>query len=211
MSVSVSTFRTAILPYVHDCPDIAADVAARFAIREFCKLSDWLQFEHDPITVIAGQADYELEPPDQTQVFRVIEASYDERRIRSVTVDELRGKYIDWRTRTGTPIFITAIAWPTARLVPVPDEKLVNGLTMICSIEPVVDATLVDETLYARWSEIIGYGARARLKLMSGQPYYDPTGSAVDRGMFMKGVSAAILERQRSFGRGVQTVQMRKW
>lgn len=211
MSLSLSTFRTVILPYVHDAPDIAADIAARFAIREFCVKTDWLQYEHPAIDVVAGTGEYTLTPPYQSQIVRIMEAAYNGVRLEITTQDKMRSQFLDWRTQSGTPRYITSVSWPKVRLVPVPDTSLSGGLTLICAIEPVVDATLIDDTLYAKWSEVIGFGARARLKQMTGQPYYDPAGAIQDRATFLRGVSEAIVERQRGLGRPIQTVRMRVW
>lgn len=209
--ISISTFRPLVLPYVRDCPDFAADSAVRFTVREFCRETNWLKFEHDPITGLAGTADYELSPPDQTQVHEVIEATYNGVPIEPSTIDELKSRYQDWRSLTGTPLKFLNITRDLLTLVPAPDTRVLHALHLIVSLEPVVDATQIDTSLYERWSEIIGYGARARLMEMSGQPYYDPNGALAARMTFGAGVGKAKAQAQRAMGRAVQHVQMRKW
>lgn len=208
---ALNAFRNVILPFVHDCPDMAADIAARFAIREFCKKSDWLLYEHDPVSVLAGQAEYEFEPPTGTMVVSVIEASLDGRPLEAATREYLTGKYGDWRKHDGTPYFYTQITRDALRLVPTPDAEITSGLKMIVSLEPTVDAVAVDSSIYERWSEIIGYGARARLKDMPGQPYYDPAGAKSCADYFQAGIEQAKLERQKAMTRSVTRVQMRRW
>lgn len=209
--ISISTFRPLVLPYVRDCPDFAADAAVRFTVREFCRETNWLKFVHDPITSIADTADYELSPPDQTQVHEVIEATYDGLEILPTTIDELKSRFSNWQGLSGTPLKFLQITRDLLTLVPRPDVRITHGLNLIVSLEPVVDATQVDSAIYERWSETIGYGARARLMEMSGQPYYDPNGAAAARARFGAGVGKAKAQAQRAMGRAVQHVQMRTW
>lgn len=208
-----SEFSKFILPFVHDCSGVAAEVAARFACIEFCRRSEWLQMELDPIDILAGTADYELETPLDTLPLRIVSATIDGQSppLEFKTQDELATIYGDWRVQEGTPRYITHIALPDARLVPSPDVDVSQGLRVIVAIAPTQDAQEVDDQLYERWAEAIAYGARARLKEMAGQPYYDPANAPAAWGMFHSGVSQAKADRQRDFSRAVRTVRMRRW
>lgn len=211
MTASISDFNRFILPFVHDCSAIAAEVAGRFACIEFCERSDWLQYEADPITIQAGVAAYEVECPQDNLSNRVIQLTMAGVRTPLVpkTQDELTSMYGDWRAQEGTPRFFTQINTNEVILVPSPTERIVQGLRMLISIRPTPDAQEVDDDLYNRYAETIGYGARARLKEMAGQPYYDPTGAKQCWDKFYEGVAKAKGERMRDLTRAIQTVQMR--
>jgi hypothetical protein len=213
---AVTDFVPFIVPFVHDCSDVAATVAARFALREFCAKSGWLQYEVDPITIQAGIAEYEIETPEETLCVSIVEAKtgtigVDERDLPAKTQSELRQFWQDWRTQEGDPLYITQISRDYVRLVPSPTTKLVAGLRLLICLQPTLDCLEVDDALYQRYGEEIGFGARARLKEMAGQPYYDPAGAIPLRAQFNSAISMAKAERQRDFNRPVQRVQMRRW
>jgi hypothetical protein len=212
----INAFHSLILPFVHDCSPIAAEIAARQALIEFCVASEWVQFECDPLTIQAGVNTYEIETEqDQlcTRVLRavVVDESGAELRLSFKTQDELDARYPDYRTRTGPPQLYTQIAPDEIILVPTPTVRVVAGLRMVVATQPTQDAAEVDDTLFQRWAEAIAYGARGRLKGMSGQPYYDPAAAQVEMAQFRAWVSRAKLERTRDLGRPNRTVQMREW
>lgn len=201
-----------ILPWVHDCSEPAAMTAARLATREFCKTSLWLQYEPDPILVQAGVADYEIETPADTIVAQIIEAQLDGEPITLKGQTELRqmwgGK---WRAQEGVPKYLTQLTADTLRLVPSPEEDATDGLTLLLALQPSLDAQEIDDNLFNHWGEQIGFGARAKLKEMPGQPYYDPPGALVLWGKFIAATNSAKLQRQRDMNAPVQSVQLRAW
>jgi hypothetical protein len=205
----VSDFDRFILPFLRDCSAMAAEVAARFAIIEFCTETRWLKYEADPISILAGVAAYEFECPQDTQVAEIVSATIADQSppLQFKTQDELAQLYGDWRAAEGTPRFFTQIERDYVRLVPSPLEDVPQGLRLVLCLAPTTDAPEVDDTIYDRYAETIGYGARARLKEMAGQPYYDPVSAPAAWAKFYEGVSAAKNERDRDFGRAVKTVQ----
>ena len=173
---AISAFLPFIIPFVHDCPNIAGEIAARFAVIEFCEKTDWMQYEVDPITIQAGVYSYEIESPQDTLALRVKSATVlnQDMPLIAKTQDQLTALYGDWRAEVGTPIYITQITRDELRLVPSPDTRVAQGLRLLISTRPTNDAPDIEDAIFNYWAETIGYGARARLKEMAGQPYYDP-------------------------------------
>lgn len=209
----LSAFLPFILPFVHACSNPAGMVAARFAAIEFCEKSDWLQYQVDPITVQAGIADYEIEAPEDSLPMRVKSATLVGTRtpLEPKTQDELTRLYGDWRSQVGTPLYTTQINTNELILVPSPDTRIAAGLHMIVTLRPTNDAAEIDDDLYNRWAEPIGYGARARLMEMAGQPYFDPVNAPAARKVFTNAINMAKAERLRDIGRAVQSVQLRRF
>lgn len=210
---AIADFDRFILPFVHNCSAIAAEIAARFAIIEFCERSDWVHFEVDPITIVTGVAGYEIEVPQDTKVVNIVSATIADQTppLEAKTQDELAQIYGDWRAREGTPRYYTQIERDSIRLVPSPDADIAQGLRLLVATAPTVDAPDVEDSLYDRYAEAIGYGARARLKEMSGQPYYDPAGAPACWAKFYEGVTKAKAERAKDFTRAVKRVQFREF
>lgn len=210
---TLQDFLPYVLPYVTACPQPAAEAAIRLALIEFCERSECWQVELDPISVIAGQATYELETPLDSQLLKVRQADYADRKepLEEKSTDQLRNLYGDWRAREGEPRYFTQLVKTDIRLVPSPLESVADGLRCLVALRPTNDAREVDDNIFAWWAEPIGYGARARLKTNPGQQYYDPAAAAVDRNMFMRYVAEATLQTQRGQTRAPQTVQMRRW
>lgn len=208
----IADFTKFIIPFVHDCPEPAALIAARFALIEFCELTDWLQQELEPTNVQAGVADYDIETFEDTMAVRVLYASLDNVPLQAVTKEELNTSYtVDWRTLEGTPTRYTQITRDQLKLVPSPLEDVADGLKLIVSVAPTLDAKEVDDSLYNRYAEAIGYGARARLKEMPGQPYYDAAGAVACWQTFRTKATGARIERSKDMGNAVQHVQMRRF
>ena len=210
----ISNLNMFILPFVRDCPAVAAEVAARFAVIEFCEQSQWLRFEVDPITIEAGIAAYEIEVPEGSLPLLVTEATLLDNTscpLQGKSAEELKQLYGDWRAREGTPRYFTQLNPDEIILVPSPDTRIADGLRMLVGTRPTNDTNEIDDTLFDRWAETLAYGARGRLMDMAGQPYYDPVNSPACWKMFYMGVSKAKAERTRDLTRTVQHVQMRNW
>jgi len=208
-----SDFSPFIIPFVRDCSDPAAQIAARFAIIDFCARTNWLQVELEPIDVQAGVADYDVETLEDTVPVIVITAALEGLNLTSKTQEELTHMYgsTDWRTAEGTPRYFTQIGRDMVRLVPSPDQDVSDGLKLLVSVQPAMDAIQVDDEIYQRHAECIGYGARARLKEMVGQPYYDPAGATACWAKFYAMCSEAGRQRRKDATNAVQHVQMRRF
>lgn len=209
----LSAFLPLILPFVHDCSNQAATITARFAAIEFCEKSDWLQYEVDPITVQAGIAAYEIEAPEDSLPMRIKSATILGQTIplEAKTQDELARMYGEWREKTGSPRYMTQVNTNEVILVPSPTTRIAAGLRMIVTVRPTNDAASIDDDLFNRWAEPIGYGARARLMEMAGQPYYDPSNAPAAWKVFRQAISDAKAQRLRDIGRTVQSVQLRRF
>lgn len=202
MSTRYEKFLPEVLPYVHDCPEFVAVAAIRNACIEFCDRTDWWLYTHDPITVVANQNTYELDLPDFTVESRILEGWYNNFPLKPKSEDQLRSMYnLDWRQMEGSPQFLTQLDPGEVIVVPFPTFTTTNTLNLIVVLKPTRDSVDVDDSIYERWAEQIGFGARARLYEIPNQPFYDPGSAAKYRMMFETAMGKAALERQRGISR----------
>jgi len=211
--VTYDVYLREVLPLVPGVAEPVAINAIRNAVIEFCEGSDWLQFEHAPITTVPNVADYEFEFDGDYVEARVMTA-YLNRQLKPISEEELRQRYgstVNWRDLVGEPRFYIQMSKDMVRLVPMPLERVQNGLKMVIAIKPTRDSEGADETIYQQWAEGIAIGARARLHEIPGQPFYDPNTANVLRLRFRDVIAAARIERNRGLTRANLRVQMRQY
>lgn len=209
MSTRYENFLPEVLPYARDCPEVVAINAVRNACIDFCDQSLWLLYHHDPIDVVAGESTYELDLPDGTTTARILDAWYDSTPLAPIGEDDLKSMfYSDWRDALGEPRFYTHLDPSELVLAPIPQEDADEALAMIVALRPTRDSVEVDDTLYERWAEWIGWGARARLHDIPAQPFTDPAMAMKARQMFQHGIGLAKIERNRGLTRHVAHVKL---
>lgn len=213
MSVQVeySAFLTDVLPYVRDCPEFVAINAIRNTCIEFCEKSTWWRQTFDPITLVVEQGEYDLDVEVGTGVAVILAAHLGQRPLQFQTPEYLTSVLgADWRTRPGPTQFITQDGdFTTVRLanpptVISPEEA---ELTLHVALRPLKSSTRVPKELYERWSEVIGFGARARLHDTPGQPYANAEAAREYRKWFQSGIGEAKIQANRGRGRAVLTVR----
>lgn len=201
-------FLPEVLPYVHDCPEIVALTAIRNACIEFCDRSMWLIYEHPDVPTQAGEGRYPLDLPDFTESARVLEAWHNEFPLTPYSEDQIRRVYqFDWRSIEGGPRYLTSLTPEEVAVVPMPSEVDAGTLKLIVALRPTRDSVDVDDTVYNRWAEVIGQGARSRIMSITNQPFFDPVAAAQNRMAFALGISEASRERLRGMQRAILHVR----
>lgn len=198
------TALTAWLPFVNikNAPRLMVLDAIRMAAREFCAETLVWQCNQDPMTVYVGEGEYAFEPPTGAEVVQAMRGWFNGAPIEPKSQDELDQIYrgSNWLTATGSPRYIVNLSRDYINLVPIPDEKVVSGLTLRIALQPTQDATVIDALLFERHREAIALGAKAKLKLMSEQPFFDAKGGALDNGLFMNKIADERIRGWRGHG-----------
>lgn len=201
MSATLDNFYAYVLPEVPGCPEITADVAIRSALIEFCEKSLVVQRDHDPVSVLKGLVDYDLEPPTGQLVVKVLKAWY-----RSKELDPVAPDNID-KAEVYNTLFVNADvsqADPrqylqkderTVSLFPIPKESASNALTMRVALKPTRTATAFEDVLFQDYAEIIAHGAKYRLLGMANKPWTNGPAASSALTLFNAGVNVA---RQRA-------------
>jgi hypothetical protein len=209
--VSYDVFLQEVLPYVPECPELLAENAVRNAVIEFCKKSMWYVGEYT-VDLVANYSDYQLSLPPGTELVAVQGAFCDNIRLKPAGEDDLKRLYgFDWRNVSGSPAWYTQLVPDTLRFTPWPVQNDTGGVKLIAALSPTLDSTLCDGTIYTRWLEGIGYGAKARLMELPQQSFTDAQGALVNRQRFMTAIGEARIERNRGFTRATLRVRPPKF
>lgn len=208
-----SAFLPEVLPYVHDCPQIAATNAIRNAAIEFCERSGYWQADLAPVDALALTGTYVLVAPTGTRVVDCISVWFNNILVVPKSAEELTKLYrgIDWRSLAGQPSFVMSDHSGAIRLVPAPAIAVVGAINVRASIAPTRATTGMDSDVYEKQLEVIASGARARLLNMSGQPAYDPVQATAQRTAFLAGCNNARIRANKASTRASVQVEIPRY
>jgi hypothetical protein len=212
---SYEEFFSWVLPEVAGCPEITALQSIRDSVIQFCELSLIHQVDHDPISVVAKIADYDIETPlTNYRVLKVMKAFYKGKELAPAGPDEVTDPALYNSTIGGyTPTYNTPTAFfqkDTTRitLMPIPDQTLALAITMRIALVPTRSSVGCEDFIFEQWVEPIAAGAVARLQLSSGRPYSNPQAARDNQARFMAGVNIARLRAVRGYNRSSLSVQL---
>lgn len=199
-------------------PDIAVECSGasnplilsvvRTAVIEFCRKSLYWQEETDPVTTVAGVAEYELYAPTGRQIVQIMSINLDGGgTLPPLTLEQVERALPQWRTAQGDPAGFVATNPETFRLTPVPDTA--GTLNATVAYAPTRTGGVVPDAIYDQHFEVIKHGTLARLKAMMGHTFYDPQAAIYYTGRFNAGVNAAAVERNKGFSRANLRVEPR--
>lgn len=208
-----TAFLPEVLPFVHDCPQIAAINALRAAAIEFCEKTLYWQADLDTIDSDAGDNNYQIVVPTGTVLLGVITGWYDGHQLIPTGADALdrlfRGQ--DWRSLPGLPRYMTQLTDTTLMLVPTPSNDDNDALALRVALAPSRTATGIDDTIYQRYLEVIAKGARARLYATPGAPYYDMQMSMAYQKEFVTGIGEARIKVNKGMTRASTRIEFRQF
>lgn len=207
-----SAFYDYVMPELSGAnPDIV-DIYLRRAAIEFCEETSVYTADHDPISIIKGIAEYDLEPPEQeTDIVSVKKAWVGDAAIGYVSQDTLNQRPTYWPGETAPrPVAFTQQTQTSIVVFPKPSESLRNGLKMKVVLRPSLTATQIADWVATKYIQEITDGAKAMLMAMPNKPWTQPDGAALYRTQFEAGKTRATIESQRSFTRASQQVQLKR-
>ena len=203
------------LPHVllPGCPQILALDAIRSAAREFCQNTLAWQYTQDPVTVYVGEGEYAYEPPSSNaEVVQPVYGFFNGVSIPVKSQQEVAEHYpgVNWLTQTGTPRFVVHLTPRHANLVPIPDTRVINALTLRVALKPTLGATEIDDAVFEEHRDAIAWGAKSRLKMMSEQPFFNTDGARIDRQLFVAAMADERIRVWRGHGPAVLTARPRR-
>jgi len=207
-TVTYDYFFPEVIPFVRDVPEFVALNAIRNACIEFCEKSTYWRQIVDPITIVAEQAEYDLDIEAGTGVSQILSAYMGSRELAIMApegIKELIGP--DWRDQTGMPMYVTSEEYNIIRVVMIPETTSDDDLSLTVALRPLRSSTKVSKDVYERYSEIIGFGARARLHDTPQQPYSDEESAMKFRKWFESGIGEAKIAANRARSRTVLYVR----
>lgn len=204
--LDLDPFLDHILPDVPDCPEPLAQQKLIDAAIDFCTRSRIWRDKSDPISFIAGQATYDLEPPDNTLVVDILSADLLQNAVIAIpgwndipqpsqlqpkTPKQLDSIVPDWRNTQGVVGFFTQEDPRTFTLAYIPSQSTANALQITWALKPTRATTTLPDLLFEDWLEPLCAGAKARIMMIPGKRFTDPAFAQINAAIFEAGWKAA--------------------
>lgn len=206
-TVKLERFLDDVMPDVPGCDLPIALHAIRNSAIEFCERTGVIKTELDTQTVKAGERIVDIDSPSSlVQIVKVQSARMNGTPITPATEDQLDAWDPAWRTKTGTVYHYTQQTPYQLLLAYTPNADMALDLTVSTSPRPVANA--VDQLLYDKFREAIGYGARYRLKALRNKPWSDAEGAIYYQNRFNFEIGAAQMSAAKGFNRAALRVSV---
>jgi len=213
-TVRFEEFLPDVVPYVTGVPEIVAIGAIRDAAIDFCRKTNYWQYDIGPLDVENGEAEVNLavDFDVDVNVVKVMQVYLGEHLLIPRAADELARVYraSNWRLLEGFPQFYTQKNYNTLQLVPIPELPSGEKLYARVSLAPTRTASEVKRELFDHYLETIANGARATLYKTPGQPYFDRVSARDSEMAFRAGVSEAKIEVNKSMTRASTRIEYQR-
>lgn len=205
-----------VLYDVQGAPEPVVINAIRNACIEFCEKSLVLTRDHDPITVIQGIVDYDLEPPGGYLVVKVQKAWLEHNPLTPLAPDIVKDAAVynrlfsSYEAGNSTPRSYLQKDERTISVWPAPEKKYPNGLTLRVALKPTRASTEIEDVILEDYAETIAFGALARLMSSPGKAYTNLEMAAANQGRFLTGINVARSRALHGHVRSDLSVKMRR-
>ncbi|CUJ82126.1 Uncharacterised protein [Achromobacter sp. 2789STDY5608615] len=166
---ALADFERFVAPLIEGAPAPAIEDAIVDAAVEFCTRTRVLRAFLDPVTLVPGATEYELDPPEaDTQIVDVLAAWLPEGKVDSATRAELEEMFSDgwaWR-QVGTTAEVRRFYSRLpgfVQLVPAVTVKVPRALRLEVAYAPTRAVRELPDVLLNRYAEQLASGALGRL------------------------------------------------
>lgn len=210
---SYDDFLPYVLSDVPGCAEIVAIQAVRNTVIDFCEKSCVVQVDLDPVTLLAGEATYDLEPPQNRRVTKVMKLFYRNRELPPMALDAIPSATFFNPEALDADGRSEPQAWSqkdtdTFTVLPIPKSREIDAITIRAALKPTRNSTACDDVLFEDYAEYIGAGAKARLMIVPNKAYTNPKLVATQNEFYMQGVNVARQRATRGHTRASLRVKM---
>jgi hypothetical protein len=202
-----------ILPEVLGCPDPVLRNALRLTAFDFCnRTHSWTEIS-DPLPLIDGVKDYDLDVPTGAYAQTVRDVWLGSRRLKPVSMAQLQEWMPDWQTAAASePVYYNlAVERGVLSVYPTPVNVGTRALVCRTVFVPTAAATVLPDFLGQDQLEVIAAGTKYRLMLMPGVTWSNPQLGAFYKTQFDAGVTDAQAEEAHDRVPGSLTVPARSF
>jgi len=198
---TLSNFYPFVLPEVPGCPEPTVDTATLSALIDFCEKSLVVQRDLDPVTVVKGIVDYDLEPPTNQLVSKILRVWYKGKELSPTAPDSISAPEVYNRLFEGAnvgrsdPRVYLQKNDVSVSLYPIPKDTVANALTVRVALKPTRAAETIEDVLFQDYAETIAHGAKYRLLSMANKPWTNGPGASASFAAYNTGINTA---RQRA-------------
>lgn len=196
----LSDFQTDISLSVGTLPEPVLENAIMGAAIEFCERTRaWVE-DLNPLTIVGGVPDYELDFDDVTMVLiGLTDVFINGRQCHPENLQNIRRTSSDWISRVQDQPGFYYMQSPTViRFFPGFSEAATGLITSSGSFKPHRKSRELPDFLYNDYYDAIAAGAEARLFSMKGRSWYAPQDAQVSKNRFNAMVDEAKLRAMKS-------------
>lgn len=199
----IETFATLLDAAILDVPGVPVPIAVaelRKAAIDFCERSGAWTVEHDPISSIAGQGEYEFELDSGVMFVGVVQAWYRGREIFYRTPTQLQeltasGK---WNEHTGGDALYFTLVRDIIAIYPKPESTVANAIAMTVSVAPSRTAIGMEKWVVDRYWETLSHGAKYRMYVKPGSQWTNNDLATYHLKNFIAGIEDASVFMQQN-------------
>jgi len=191
----------AIVPYTSLVDEVQLEVlkapyptivrAIRNAAIEFYTESESMVQNLDPITLVQAVNVYDLYPPDETRVGKMLTVKYKGQKLTPTSRELLNQTVRDWDTRQGTITQFFTERPNEVTVAPVPKQVEVNALDITVALIPSRKSLGIEEQFMESHYRGIIHGALMGLFSMDHQEWASPQRAQHEGMAFGQAVAAA--------------------
>lgn len=204
---NLSDFFAYVLPYVTGCSYPLAEQHIRDICIDFCTHAPVVQVATDPLDVVSGERQYDIDTPSSTVATAILEASYYARPLRVFKTGDLH--LASLQERTGEPWGIQQAAANIFMLDATPTQDAAQAIKLLVATKPARTTDTVADVLLDHYAFEIGQGAVGRLMRITGHEFANPATAGLYTRDYEIARTAARIRAERSFGRTTTRVRPR--
>lgn len=192
-----------ILPSLSADPsNPVAENAIKRSVIEFCHGSWIWQYMQDPIDLVAGEIEYDLEPPTGADVASVMCVEVGGSIVETRSIGWINKTMPGWRRNADTPRYFTQVDTEQILLVPVPNVSASESVVITLALQPSVKAQTFPGWIASQYMYAIADGALSKLMMMPDKPWTDINGGADKRRLFDNAIANARASAVFALGSG---------
>lgn len=214
--VNIDRFYSHVMPYAEGASEPLIEQYLVDTAIDFCSKTLIVQRDLDPLSMIPGIVEYDLDQPAQQKIHMLMRAFHGASPIEIVTQDMAASNpahYGNWfyagaTVPEGTPSAIFQKNEKTLLVNRAPHALQPIIITLQAALKPARGANQLDDILYDDYADVLALGTAGRLLLLPGRAFSNPQLAAVYTQQYQFARAEAQLRAATSFGRGSTSVRI---
>ena len=185
-----------LLPDVPGVPDVTARQALLLASIDFCVNTQAWDAFLDPIKLIDGVNEYQLDTVPGARIVAVRDVWLPDRILLPKTIEEITQTIPNWQSaKSSIPTFYSATSdLDYIQVYPIPIEPGDTAMTIRVAYAPSLSGASIPDALATRYLETLLAGAKARLMVSPGKGWSNPQLAGYHQTKFDAGVQSAKID-----------------
>lgn len=174
--MKVEDFYRFITPELPGCPDELMRQAVMLTANQFCIDTQVLDVFSDPIDLIDGQADYDMDILPGCQAITIKNVWTQTRELTPASMSEVQRLIPNWQSaRNSQPmLYNMAKGFGTLTVYPTPAEPISAKLTFRAVYAANQGGNVIPDMLIDRYFDALACGAKGRLMIMANKTWSNP-------------------------------------